>query len=224
MVFKKGHIPWSKGKKLPQMSGKNNSFYGKHHTKETRRKISLAHKGKKLSIETIEKMRKSHLGNYQSEETREKIGRAHKGRKHSEEQIKKHSETLKRLYKDGKIINFMKGKHHTEETKRKISQNKERARKISVALKGKYKGKNASMYGKKLSEEHKEKIRQKAIGRGHTKETKRKISKINKGKKHPFLSKLNKLKIGSKNPAWLGGISFEPYGLEFNKQLKVVCA
>lgn len=33
---KKGHIPWNKGKKLPQISGKNNPFYGKKHTTEKR--------------------------------------------------------------------------------------------------------------------------------------------------------------------------------------------
>jgi len=42
------------------------------------------------------------------------------------------------------------------------------------------------------------------------------------GKKRPDLAKRNKENpmSGSKNPAWLGGKSFEPYGFEFNKQLK----
>lgn len=36
-------------------SGEKNPFYGKKHTKETREKISMIHKGKKLSQEQIEK-------------------------------------------------------------------------------------------------------------------------------------------------------------------------
>jgi len=42
------------------------------------------------------------------------------------------------------------------------------------------------------------------------------------GKKRPDVSKRNKENPmkGKKNPAWIGGKSFEPYGFEFNKQLK----
>lgn len=35
---------------------------GRHHTEETKQKISEAHKGKKFSSETIEKMRQNNLG------------------------------------------------------------------------------------------------------------------------------------------------------------------
>jgi len=72
-------------------------------------------------------------------------------------------------------------------------------------------------------------------GKHHSEKTKRKISKGNngnKGKYNPFwrknhtektkikMSEKGKLRIGDKSPRWLGGISFEPYGLEFNKKLK----
>lgn len=36
---KKGTIPWNKNKKCPQLSGENNGFYHKQHTKETLDKI-----------------------------------------------------------------------------------------------------------------------------------------------------------------------------------------
>ena len=36
---KKGCIPWNKGKKCPQLSGKNAGFYGKHHTDESKEKL-----------------------------------------------------------------------------------------------------------------------------------------------------------------------------------------
>ncbi len=60
-------------------------------------------------------------------------------------------------------------------------------------------------YGKKHSPETIDQIRKKNTGKEHTEETKRKMSEINEG---------------SKNPAWLGGISFEPYTIEFNKKFK----
>lgn len=46
-AFKKGHVPWNKGK---------------HHSIETRRKISEAQKGRKHSEETKRKMSESHKG------------------------------------------------------------------------------------------------------------------------------------------------------------------
>lgn len=58
-----------------------------------------------------------------SEEHKRKIGLAHKGRVIPLEQRKRQSETLKRLYREGKIIHPWIGRKHTEETKRKISMN-----------------------------------------------------------------------------------------------------
>jgi len=78
MPMPKGSIPWNKGKKWSEevkqkmrkakqgrCNGINNSFYGKHHTNETKKKISLAHKGKKRKPFT--------------EETRQKMGKWQKG-------------------------------------------------------------------------------------------------------------------------------------------------
>jgi len=77
------------------------------------------------------------------------FGKLNKGKKFTEEHRKKISEVLKKQWKLGKRkyhlsgYKFKKGhkiwlgKKHSEETKRKISQDKERARKISQTLKGK---------------------------------------------------------------------------------------
>jgi len=51
----------------------------------------------------------------------------------------------------------------------------------------------------------------------HSEKTKLKISKANKGK---HLSINSEFRKGKKHRNWQGGISFEPYTYEFNKQLK----
>lgn len=52
-----------------------------------------------------------------------------------------------------------------------------------------------------------EKIRQKALGRKHSIET---------------IKRLSKLKQGIKNPNWMGGKSFEPYSLEFKQSKEIL--
>lgn len=52
--FEKDHIPWNKGRK-GYSAGKTNPFYGKHHTKKTRKKIGSFHKGERQSIQQVEK-------------------------------------------------------------------------------------------------------------------------------------------------------------------------
>ena len=61
-----------------------------------------------------------------------------------------------------------KGRHHSEETKKKLSKLRT--------------GVGNGMYGKKLSEEQKQKISEANKGRKHSEETRKKISKANKGK------------------------------------------
>jgi NUMOD3 motif len=101
-----GQIPWIKGRhhsqetkeKLRELSKGNKSHLGHKHTEATKKrigelstgrkvsgvtrmKLSLVHKGKKLSKEHVEKIRIAKQN--QSEETRRKIGDAHRGPKSS---------------------------------------------------------------------------------------------------------------------------------------------
>lgn len=85
-------------------TGKKNPFYGKHHSKETKEKISTFHKGKQTgkdnpfygkkhtpeSIKIIsETAKKTFAGVQKTEDHKRKIGESHKGKKHSPEQIEK---------------------------------------------------------------------------------------------------------------------------------------
>ena len=94
-LFQKGYTPWNKGKKMP-LGWVN---------EETRRKIGLAHKGKKVVIteEMRRKNSEAHKGKMPknlsylhslpfTEEHKRKIGLAHKGMKHTEETKRRISE------------------------------------------------------------------------------------------------------------------------------------
>ena len=117
-------------------SGEKNNFFGKHHSEETkkkmseskkniseetRRKLSEANKGKQFSEEHRKNLSESQKGKHLSEETKKKMSEAHKGEKHP-----------------------MFGKHHSEESKKKMSETK--------------KGKPSPNKGKPMSEEQKKKI------------------------------------------------------------------
>ena len=102
---------------------------------ETRKKISKGLTGRKISSETRKKMSESHKGFHPTYETRKKLSEAHKNP--SPEIRMKISNASK-----GRTSG-MKGKHHTEEAKRKIA----------AASKG-----NKHNLGRHLSEEHKKKI------------------------------------------------------------------
>ncbi len=87
---------------------------GKHHSEEAKQKIGAAQKGKKHSLETIQKMKDHHVGmtgKHHSEKTKREMGRTRKGRK-----LPPLSEEAKQ-----KIGLANKGRKHSEETKRKIS-------------------------------------------------------------------------------------------------------
>ena len=95
-------------------TGKNSHWYGKHHSLETKKKMSIAQGGEKhpmygkapwnkgktgcFSSETRKKMSEIRMDKPLSEETRKRMSESHKGKKHP-----------------------MYGKKHSDETKKKIS-------------------------------------------------------------------------------------------------------
>jgi hypothetical protein len=138
-------------------------------------------------------------------------------------------------------------KHLSEEHKRKIGLSNKivlRGRTLSEETKKRISnaviGEKNHMFGKKHSEETRKKISISSIGRtgywlgkkrpSFSDEWKKKIgiaSKENlKGRIPPhtktkeFAEKISKAFSGEKHPNWQGGKSFEPYGIEFNKNLK----
>jgi len=95
------------------------------------------------------------------------------------------------------------GTHCSEETKRKISESN------MGKKKGPY---NLSDEQRKRRSDVK-KGNQIWLGKKHTEETKRKMSEASKGKPKPWI-------LGSKNPRWKGGKSFEPYTTDWTLTLK----
>jgi len=142
------------------------SSYGIKPSEETRRKLSIANKGRKHTEEEKRKIGLAGLGRVFSEEHKRKIGEANKlvqaGRIHGP-----HSEEAKRKMSEAQLgeKNHMYGKHHTEETKGKISlankgkiKSDETKIKLSVANKGTCMGEKNHNYGKCFSEETKRKM------------------------------------------------------------------
>ncbi len=96
-----------------------------------------------------------------------------------------------------------------------------------------------SKIGKNPTEETKQKMREKGkvrkppmLGKNHSEKSKEKIREALQGENNPFygkkhteetrqLMKKNHVNFsGENNPNWQGGSSFEPYGIEFNKEKK----
>ncbi len=143
--------------------GNKNYMYGKTHDKRVRELISKVHKGKKLTLEHVEKISKANKGHAVSEETKNKIRKASTGRIKTKEEIEKirksqvgkfiSLETRKKMSKSHKGLvegknNPMFGKIHSEESKKLISKNH-----------ADVKGKNHPLYGKNHSEETKVKMK-----------------------------------------------------------------
>lgn len=150
---------------------------------------------------------------------------------------KHHTEKVREIIRKSKIGHKLTIEHIKKLKDKALfnnpMKNKEISKKVSQKLKGRI-----------FSEEHKEKISKSKIGKpswnkglnvytgggikkGHKfgpmkEEHKEKIRKAEKGKIIPIevrdkirLANLGKF-VGEKNPAWLGGKSFEPYTKEFN--------
>jgi len=221
--------------------GKKNHFYGKHHSEETKIKISKMNKGRLIgdknpfygkhhSIETKNRLSKLHLG-----KTNLKL----RGRKFSKETKKKMSETRKKLFKEGILKSPTKGKHLSEETKIKISKankgkltgdnnpfrklmqgprREELIKMMSEVRKGRNLGKENPFYGKHHSEETRIKMKQnhwnKKLYFIHP--------RLNKKHSEETKMKISKANKGELSSNWLGGKSFEPYSPKFNKEFKTI--
>ena len=149
--------------------GELNSFYGKHHSEETKKLLSDSAKGRTHSQESIEKMSKAQKGRIVSAETREKMSKAQKGKIIGDETREKISIGLtgKSVSPDTKIkmSKAHKGKTFSEETKIKMSKaqkgkivSAETRAKLSESAKVRHIGVRNPFYGKKHSEETKVKM------------------------------------------------------------------
>lgn len=174
------------------------SNLGKKHSIETRKKLSLANKRRFKNKENHPMFNKKH-----SEETKRKMSLSHKGKssrlgiKHSEETKKRLSKIKKKLFREGKLIPYFKGKQLSDEHKRKISLSKKNQIAWNKGLKGeeylKHYKNGINTWNKGLTKETNEelkKISKKLKGRiawnrgiPNSEEKRMKISKANKGKK-----------------------------------------
>ena len=150
--IKNASVGWTsedmKGKNNPLYGkrGKDSPLYGRHHTEETRNKMSEAQKGEKHH----------YYGKHLSEEHRKKLSQAHKGKKHTDETRKKLSESKKG--KRGKDAP-MYGKHHTDAARSKMIQSKKYLMTPIVAI-----DKNGKV---KIFESQRECARQLNLNPGH---------------------------------------------------------
>ena len=151
-----------------------------------------------------------------------KIGLKNKGKIVSEETKNKMSKIMKIISKEKGFGKWAKGRVITNEEKKKRSESaKEKGmgkwmkkvwaegRASPNSLNAITKGNRDYLIGKPLSEEHRKKLseaRNKGINEGR-------IVPWNKGKECFYLN-------GEKNNFWKGGISFEPYDLNFNNQFR----
>ena len=120
----KGKTPWNKGKKMSEEFCKKNSeahkgnksHLGKHHSEETKMKLSEINRGKRHSEETKKKISETYKRKYQTGEIKPSCSKGMLGKKHSEESRKKISEAKKRM------VSPFKGKKHSDEAKRKNAE------------------------------------------------------------------------------------------------------
>ena len=102
---------------------------GKHHSEETKKKISEGNKGKKLTEETKKKI--SINSSSRNAEIKLKISLSNTGKKHSEETKKKIRECSKKMWK--RLLNEEPAKHICEVCKKEYLSNALRTRYCSNA-------------------------------------------------------------------------------------------
>lgn len=211
-IAKKSDIAQNLGKYAikGEMVGNKSPNYKKIFTEEHRKNISLTHKGKKQSKNAILKRSVKHKiwweKNKDTEVGKKIISKMLENKPIiTPEMRKKQGDTMRQGYKEGKIHIF-KGKESPHYGKKPWNKD----------IKG-YKLNRVRRI--KFTEEERKRVSEytkKAMNRPEVRE---KIKKINQDR---CIKGLNKtiFKKGEEHPNWLGGISFEPYGIEFNDNLK----
>jgi len=121
----------------------------------------------------------------------------------------------------------LKGRKFSSSWKQKISENHADVSGKKNPMWGK-RGKDNPNWGIYRSIETRKRLSISKLGKNNpmkNPEVSKKVAEANIGK-HPTektrekMSEARKKRIGEKSPAWRGGISFEPYGSEFNRELK----
>lgn len=93
-------------------TGKNHPMYGKHHSKETKKKISEGNRGKVVSEETKKKIGDGNRGKHHrlTEETKKKMSDAHRGKRYKISNIDKE---LEKILETNELKNMLKFKKET---------------------------------------------------------------------------------------------------------------
>lgn len=156
------------------IQGHNSKTKGKKFSEEHKQKIGEAN-SKALSGRSLSEEHKRKI--------REGVSKAHKGVPLSEEHIQSISGENHHMF----------GKHHSEETKRKMREAKKRNPSWNTGRTGVY------------SAEALQAMSDAATGRTHTLETRKKIGESHRGEK---------------SPNWRGGLSLHGYPPEFNQMLR----
>ena len=183
--------------------GKNNSFYGKKHSEETKQKLreaNLGNKywlGKKHTEESKEKIRLSRLG---------KPNLSAKGKPKTQEHKEKQSNIMKQLYSEGKIESHWKGKTFSEEHRNNISKSRK-----ELCAEGKIIPWNKGLEGEEYLKHYEN-------GATWARGKKLHYPIWNKDLTGKEYSK--HYKDGKVGP-YVHGQANKPYGLEFNKQFKL---
>ena len=114
------------------------SNLGVQYTKESRKRMSKAQRGRILSKEHRRKLAEAQRGKHHSEETKQKMSKAHKGKQFSEA----HKQKIREATSGER--HYLYGKHHSAETCAKMSAAK--------------KGERNFQYGKSRNVEHCKKL------------------------------------------------------------------
>jgi very-short-patch-repair endonuclease len=168
----------------PNHEGKNNTFYGKKHTKKSKKLIGLKSIGRIPSKKTLKKRSISLKKVWKNPNYKKRIKKIRiKNWKNNHKRKEQTSILMKKLWKNPeyikkmkkrKVIAGMKGKHHTKKSKKLISIGNK---------------------GKKVSKKSREKIRKAHIGKTCSFSTRKKLRNRDysylKGNKNPMKKEKN---------------------------------